>query len=239
MIRLIPAITTSLEAKPMGETRAHQKTRLLVVDDHAVARASLAEAVEVMGDCEVVGEAGTAAAAIELVKSRPCDLVLLDISLPDAAVVDTMQSLRAVLPTVAILIVSMHPEEQYAANLIRAGADGYFAKGQDACELRKAIRAVAGGVQYVSPAVLATLAATEAELSTLPPRDILTPREYEAFVRMASGKSLAEIADDMSVSVHSVNEYASRIREKMQLVASTDLNAYARTHAQGVQGSAR
>jgi len=162
----------------MDESGAYAKTRLLVVDDHAVARASLAEAVAVMTDCEVIGEAPNATAAIEMVKANGCDLVLLDISLPDAGVIETMHALRAAQPRIAILIVSMHPEEQYAANLIRAGADGYFAKGQDAADLRKAIRAVAAGIQYMSPAVSATLAATEEDLVPSRPRELLTPREY-------------------------------------------------------------
>jgi DNA-binding NarL/FixJ family response regulator len=135
----------------MGETGAYPKARLLVVDDHAVARASLAEAVSVMADCEVMGEAATAAAALELIKAHPCDVVLLDISLPDAGVVDTMRALRSVRPRIAILIVSMHPEEQYAANLIRAGADGYFAKGQDAAELRNSGRLLELGKQLRCP----------------------------------------------------------------------------------------
>jgi two-component system, NarL family, invasion response regulator UvrY len=209
----------------MGETSAYPRTRLLVVDDHAVARASLAEAVAVMGDCEVIGEAATASAALELIKDQHCDLVLLDISLPDGSVVDTMRALREVHPQIAILIVSMHPEEQYAANLIRAGADGYFAKGQEAAELRRAIRAVAGGVQYMSPAVSASLAAVDARPRPLPPRELLTPREYEVFVGLGAGKSVAEIADQMSVSAHSVGEYAMRIREKLHLSTDGDASA--------------
>jgi|SRR5579862_6556926 len=219
----------------MGDTGAHTRTRLLVVDDHAVARATLAEAVAVMADCEVVGEAATGGAAIELMKTHPCDLVLLDISLPDATVIDTMQALRAIRPQVAILIVSMHPEEQYAADLIRAGADGYFAKGQDAAELRKAIRAIARGVQYVSAAISATLAATAAESRAFPPRELLTPREYEVFAGMAAGKALAEIADQMSVSVHSVSEYVARIREKLNVGPDSDASTYPASLVEGFQ----
>ena len=113
----------------MTEVMENRKVRIVLVDDHAVVRAGFKQLIETTDDLEVAGEAGTAADALALVASQPCDVMLLDISLPDASVLDTVAALRRRQSELPILIVSMHPEEQYAVNLLRAGASGFFSSG--------------------------------------------------------------------------------------------------------------
>ena len=134
----------------MTEVLEKRKVRIVLVDDHAVVRAGFKQLIETTDDLEVAGEAGTAADALAFVASQPCDVMLLDISLPDASVLDTVAALRRRQSELPILIVSMHPEEQYAVNLLRAGASGFFSKAGSAAELLEAIRTVAAGRKYVS-----------------------------------------------------------------------------------------
>ena len=118
------------------------KKRILVVDDHALVRAGFRQLIDRTDDLEVGGEAGTAAGALELAMAEEFDVVMLDISLPDASVVETVATLRRRRPELPILIVSMHAEEQYAVNLLRAGASGFFPKAGEARDLLEAIRTV-------------------------------------------------------------------------------------------------
>src|ERR1700730_7509859 len=123
----------------MSEVTQNRKVRIVLVDDHAVVRAGFKQLIETTDDLEVAGEAGTAADAPALLASQPYHVILLIISLPDASVLDPVASLRRRQADLPILIVSMHPEEQYAVNLLRAGASGFFSKAGSAAELLEAI----------------------------------------------------------------------------------------------------
>src|ERR1700692_4268155 len=137
----------------MSEVTRSRKVRIVLVDDHAVVRAGFKQLIETTDDLEVAGEAGTAADALALIASQPCDVMLLDISLPDASVLDTVAALRRRQSELPILIVSMEPEEHSAVNLLRAGASGFFSKAGSAEELLEAIRTVAAGRTYVRASV--------------------------------------------------------------------------------------
>src|ERR1700687_422232 len=146
---------SSGESMNVAENR---KVRIVLVDDHAVVRAGFKQLIDSTDDLEVAGEAGTAADALALVASQPCDVMLLDISLPDASVLDTVAALRRRQSELPILIVRMHSGEQYAVNLLRAGASGFFSKAGGADELLEAIRTVAAGRKYVSASLAEALA---------------------------------------------------------------------------------
>ena len=183
------------------------KRRVLIVDDHAVVRAGFKQLIDSTEDMEVVAEAGTAAAALDFAVSVECDVVLLDISLPDASVLETVSMLRRRRPTLPILIVSMHSEEQYAVNLLRAGASGFFPKAGEAKDLLEA-----------------TGNAPE------PAHRQLSNREFQVFVQLACGKTVTQIAEEVHLSVKTISTYRTRILQKMNCSRNADLTAYALQH---------
>ncbi len=190
-----------------------RKKRILVVDDHALVRAGFRELIDDTEDLVVGGEAGTAASALEQAMTQDFDVVMLDISLPDASVVETVTMLRRRRPNLPILIVSMHAEEQYAVNLLRAGASGFFPKAGEAKDLLDAIRTIVSGRKYISP-----------------PHRQLSNREFQIFVQLACGKTVTQIADEVHLSVKTISTYRTRILQKMDCSRNADLTAYALKH---------
>jgi DNA-binding NarL/FixJ family response regulator len=226
------AVISSRESsgESMNVVTENRKVRIVLVDDHAVVRAGFKQLIDSTDDLEVSGEAGTAADALALVASQPCDVMLLDISLPDASVLDTVAALRRRQSELPILIVSMHPEEQYAVNLLRAGASGFFSKAGGAEELLEAIRTVAAGRKYVSASLAEALALAATGDAPAPPHRQLSNREFQIFVQLAAGKTVTDIADEMCLSVKTISTYRSRIFEKMDFSRNADLTAYALRH---------
>src|ERR1700694_2233593 len=218
---------SSGESMNVAENR---KVRIVLVDDHAVVRAGFKQLIDTTDDLEVAGEAGTAADALSWVAAQPCDVMLLDISLPDASVLDTVAALRRRQSELPILIVSMHPEEQYAVNLLRAGASVFFSKAGGAEELLEAIRTVAAGRKYVSASLAEALALAATGDAPAPPHRQLSNREFQIFVQLAAGKTVTDIADEMCLSVKTISTYRSRIFEKMDFSRNADLTAYALRH---------
>jgi len=207
-----------------------RKTRILVVDDHALVRAGFKQLIDGTEDLEVAGEAGTAAAALSQAASGRFDAVMLDISLPDANVLETVAALRRKQPEMPILIVSMYPEEQYAVNLLRAGASGFFPKAGEAKDLLEALRTVAGGRKYISASLAEALAMEAAGDAPEPLHRQLSNREFQIFVQLAGGKTVTDIADELCLSVKTVSTYRTRILEKMNFSRNAELTAYALRH---------
>lgn len=207
-----------------------RKKRILVVDDHALVRAGFRELIDDTQDLEVGGEAGTAALALELAMAKDFDAVMLDISLPDASVVETVTMLRRRRPNLPILIVSMHAEEQYAVNLLRAGASGFFPKAGEAKDLLDALRTIVSGRKYISPSLAEALALEASGQATEPPHRQLSNREFQIFVQLACGKTVTQIADEVHLSVKTISTYRTRILQKMDCTRNADLTAYALKH---------
>ncbi|HEX5864466.1 MAG TPA: response regulator transcription factor [Casimicrobiaceae bacterium] len=207
-----------------------RKKRILVVDDHALVRAGFRELIDDTQDLEVGGEAGTAALALELAMAKDFDAVMLDISLPDASVVETVTMLRRRRPNLPILIVSMHAEEQYAVNLLRAGASGFFPKAGEAKDLLDALRTIVSGRKYISPSLAEALALEASGHATEPPHRQLSNREFQIFVQLACGKTVTQIADEVHLSVKTISTYRTRILQKMDCTRNADLTAYALKH---------
>ncbi len=203
------------------------KTRVLIVDDHAVVRTGFRQLLEKTDDIEPAGEAGTAAAALEAVAAGGFDVVLLDISLPDAGVLETVGALRRKHPELAILVVSMHAEEHYAVNLMRAGVSGFFPKAGEAKDMVEAIRTIAAGKKYISPTLAEALALEASGTATGPLHRQLSAREFQIFVQLAAGKTVTDIGDELALSVKTVSTYRTRILEKMNLTRNAELTAYA------------
>jgi two-component system invasion response regulator UvrY len=201
--------------------------RILIADDHAIIRHGLKQIVEESGEMRVVAEADSGIVALRKIREIECDVVLLDISLPDMSGIDVLKQIHAEKPQLPILILSIYPEDQYAMRLIKAGAAGYMTKESAPSEVVKALLRVAGGKKYISTAVAEILANGIGTAEEKLPHQILSDREYQIFLLLASAKTVSEIADTLALSVKTVSTYRSRVLEKMRLNNNAELMRYA------------
>ena len=201
--------------------------RLLVVDDHAVVRAGLKQFLGDFDDIEITGEAESAAEAVSLMRNGVYDIVLLDISMPDRNGVDLLKQMRRERPDLPVLVLSMHPANRYAVQLLRYGASGYLQKETMPTELVDAIRKIRLGRRYITPE-LAELLAGELEGGTdRPLHEQLSEREHQVFMSLARGEPVGAIALALSLSVKTVSTYRARVLEKMKIASNADLTYYA------------
>lgn len=201
--------------------------RILIADDHAIVRAGLKQFVADQADMTVVGEAATGAETVSLVRTEPYDVVLLDISMPDRNGVDTLKQLKQIRPEMPVLMLSAHAEEQYAVNLLRAGAAGYVSKETASTQLVQAIRTVTRGRKYVSPDLAQVLADGVTGQGDAPLHASLSQREFQIFCKLAGGMPVSKIAAELFLSVKTVSTYRSRVLEKMAMKTNADLTYYA------------
>ncbi|MBB3177284.1 response regulator transcription factor [Variovorax sp. Sphag1AA] len=198
-----------------------------IVDDHAIVRTGLRDFFSQHVDLRVVGEAATGREAIDLVRSNEIDVLVMDLSMPGQSGIDAIAMIRAKAPDTGILILSGYPEEHYAMNLIRQGASGYLNKECDPMEIVEAIRTIALGRRYITPAVAELLARQLDRNSDAAPHEQLSEREFQVFLKLATGETAGSIAEALSLSVKTVSTYRSRLMEKMNLTSNSDLTYYA------------
>lgn len=200
--------------------------RVFVADDHALFREGVKALLAEESDLAVAGEAGTAKETLHRIRSEPWDILLLDISLPDGSGIDLLRQIRPHKPDLPILILSMHPEEQYAVNLLRAGANGYITKDAVPQQVVQAIRTLLQGRKYISPTV-ANILAEEIGGDNRPPHEQLSEREFQVFCKLAAGRSVGDIAEELFLSNKTVSTYRARIMDKMTAKSNADLTYYA------------
>ena len=201
--------------------------RVLIADDHAIVRQGLKQILAETKDMVVAGEAETAHEALKLVREAEWDVALLDISMPDKSGIDTLKLMRKERPKLPILILSMHPEDHYAVRCLKAGASGYLTKQSAPVQLVRAIRQVASGRKYISPAVAEELANSIGSDADKPAHATLSDREYQTLRLIATGHSLSEIAAQLSLSAKTVSVYRARLLEKLNLKNNADVAHYA------------
>lgn len=201
--------------------------RVFIADDHAIVRAGLKQILADSPDMTVAGEAENGLDAIKLFRKTKCHVMLLDISMPDKSGIDVLKQVKKENPGLAVLMLSMHREDQYAIRSLKAGASGYLTKQSAPKELVTAIRQVAAGQKYVSAALAQELAGLVGEDHTVPLHDTLSDREYQTLMMIASGKTVSVIAEELSLSVKTVSEYRARLLVKMKLKNSAELTHYA------------
>jgi len=204
--------------------------RILIADDHAIVRHGLKQIVEKSGEMRVVAEANCGIDALHKIREIECDVVLLDISMPDMSGIDVLKQIHAERPQLPVLILSIYSEDQYAMRLIKAGAAGYMTKESAPSEVVKALLRVAGGKKYITPTVAEILANDLGTTEEKLPHQILSDREYQIFLLLASAKTVSEIADTLALSVKTVSTYRTRVLEKMQLNNNLELMRYAVDH---------
>lgn len=207
-----------------------EKIRVLIADDHAIIRQGLKQILSETDDLEVTGEADGGIPAVQMIRDHQYDVVLMDISMPDRNGIDALKLIRKENPRVPVLMLSMHPEEQYAIRALRAGAAGYLSKQGAPEQLVTAIRQVASGKKYVSAAVAEELANAINEDLDRPAHEKLSDREYQTLCMISSGKTLTQIAEELNLSVKTVSVYRSRLLEKMKLHNNAELTHYGLKH---------
>jgi DNA-binding NarL/FixJ family response regulator len=201
--------------------------RVILCDDHAVVRRGIRDTLSEAVDIKVVAEAGSYSEVREALRVNPCEVLVLDLNLPGRGGLEVLATLREVDSPIKVLIVSMFPEDQYALRCLRAGAQGYLNKAGDPSELVTAVRAVMQGRKYVTPAVAQMLVENLASPSTEALHVSLSERELQTLVKIASGKRLSDIAEELMLSPKTVSVYRSRVLEKLKLTNNAELTVYA------------
>ena len=201
--------------------------RVLLCDDHAMIRRGIRETLSEAVDIQVTGEAASYAEVREALRTLPCDVLILDLNLPGRGGLEVLSSLREANSSVKVLIVSMYPEDQYAIRCLRAGAQGYLNKAGEPRDLITAVRTVAQGRKYVTPAVANMLVESlnTSENQTL--HASLSERELQTLLKIASGKRLSDIAEELMLSPKTVSVYRARVLEKLKLSNNAELTVYA------------
>lgn len=201
--------------------------RVFIADDHAIVREGLKQILADSPDIIVAGESENGLDAIKLFRKSKCHVMLLDISMPDKSGIDVLKQVKKENPEMAVLMLSMHREDQYAIRSLKAGAAGYLTKQSAPKELVTAIRQVASGQKYVSAALAQELASQVGDDHATALHDTLSDREYQTLTMIASGKTVSVIAEELSLSVKTISEYRARLLVKMKLKNSAELTHYA------------
>lgn len=201
--------------------------RILIADDHAVMRQGLRLILAGTFEQAEFGEAQDSRQALEVALNEPWDLVVLDISMPGRNGLDVLKALKTQRPALPVLVLSMHPEQQYAVRAFRSGAAGYLTKASAGAELVKAIERILAGGRYVSAALAEQLASELGQKGGGALHESLSDREFEILQLIASGRTVKEIAAELVLSVNTISTYRTRILEKMRMHTSAELTHYA------------
>jgi len=204
--------------------------RVVVADDHAVVREGLKRIIESAGDMMLVGEAASGEELLRELSGWPCDVVVLDLSMPGMSGLDVVREIRQRAPKLPVLVLSMYPEDQYAVRALSDGAVGYIHKGDDPAELVKAIRAAAQGRRYITQAVAECLATHVDATAERLPHERLSNREFQVFKLIAAGKRVSEIARELSLSIKTVSTFRHRVLEKLGMSHNIEIVRYAFKH---------
>ncbi|HPI92945.1 MAG TPA: response regulator transcription factor [Deltaproteobacteria bacterium] len=201
--------------------------RILVADDHIVVREGVKQILSNLEDIVVEDEAGNGQDTLEKVLRGNFDVVLLDISMPGRGGLETLEDILKARPRLPVLILSMHPEEQYAVRALRSGASGYLTKSSAPHELICAIRKVSRGGKYVTASLAEKLAIELDSSAQKQGHEVLSNREHQVMLMLASGKSVSEIAGELCLSIKTVSTYRTRIMDKMGMKKNAELTLYA------------
>lgn len=205
-----------------------KQIRILVADDHAVVRRGLRHIFAMSPDVVIAGEAVDGKSVIEKLRTVQVDVLLMDVSMPETDAVDLVKRVRAEHPQVAVLVHSMHAESPVASRMLRAGASGYITKDSEPEQLVGALRRVAGGGKYIGAELAEQLAFADA--SAKPLHELLSDRESQVFLQLASGKSLKVIAAELHLSPKTASTYKTRVMQKLRVASDAELVRYAVAH---------
>ena len=200
---------------------------VVICDDHAVLRRGIRDTLSEATDIKVRGEAAGYTELREVLRTTPCGVLLLDINMPGRNGVEVLLSVRESYPDIKVLMVSMYPEDQYALRCLKAGAHGYANKAGDPMQLIDAVRTVSMGRKFLTPEVAQMLADSVSQPAPEVPHASLSEREMQTLQKIASGKRLTDIAEELMLSPKTVSVYRARVLEKLQLTNNAELTVYA------------
>ena len=204
--------------------------QVAIVDDHQIVRTGFRELLNEDSAISISFEAANGDDALAFLRTTPCDVLLLDISLPGKSGVDVLRTVRQRYPDLKVLILSGFPEESYALAMIKNGANGYLCKDCEQAELLKAIRTVSRGRRYVSPRTAELLADEMSGGRSGELHETLSDRELQVFLRLVRGESVSDIAEQLHLSVKTISTYRSRLTEKLNVTSNAELATYAIRH---------
>lgn len=202
--------------------------KILIADDHPIVRRGLRQILSDEPDMKSVGEAQNSREVLDAVRQQHWDAVVLDITMPGRGGLDILSELKRLHPNLPVLILSIHPEDQFGVRALKAGADGYLNKESAPEQLVDALRKIIKGRKYVSPTLAERLAVAVG--SEIPSPEMLSPREHQVMLLLVSGKSLSGIAEEMALSIKTISTYRTRILEKMNMKNNSELILYAVKH---------
>ena len=200
---------------------------ILIADDHAIVRKGLKQLLLEEYPSAKIEEVGDAESLIQKVTNGKWDVVICDITMPGRSGLDALQQIKRIVPALPVLIMSMHPEDQYALRVLKAGAHGFLSKETIHDELINAIEAVSIGKRFITPSIAERLVDSFGQDFNQPPHEMLSNREFDVFKLLASGKSLSVIAKQLSLSITTVSTYRSRVMNKMNMKSNAELARYA------------
>lgn len=200
---------------------------VVLCDDHALVRRGIRDTLEEAADFKVSGEAGSYSELREVLRSTPCDVLVLDLNMPGRSGLEVLSSLRETHPHIKVLVVSMNPADQYAVRCLRAGAQGYASKAADPVALIDAVNVIAQGRKYLTADVAQMLADNLAQPEQEAAHTTLSERELQTLLKISSGRRLSEIAEELMLSPKTVSVYRARVLEKLKLSNNAELTVYA------------
>jgi len=204
--------------------------KILIADDHAIVRRGLKQILEETSDLIVAGEASSGQEVLDMIRKEEFDMLVLDISMPGRGGLDVLKEVKSENPELPVLVLSMHPEEQYAVRVLKAGAAGYVTKESAPDELITAIRKVSRSGKYISLSLAERLAFDLDQDASQPLHNTLSDREYTVMCLLASGKTVTEIAKELCLSPKTISTYRTRILEKMHVQTNAEVMRYAMQH---------
>jgi two-component system invasion response regulator UvrY len=207
-----------------------QLMKILIIDDHEVVRRGVQQILEENFLYVEVGEADTAQKGIAAVRQEPWDLAIVDVSLPDQSGLELLCELHSTAPQLPLMVLSLHPEEQYAVRAFRAGAKAYLTKHTAPEELARAVKQVLSGRMYITSSIGECMASSLSKGPTGSEHYPLSEREFEVLVLLAQGKSVKHIAQSLTLSIKTVSTYRARLLDKLQLTTTAELIRYALDH---------
>ena len=201
--------------------------KIIIADDHAIVREGLKQ---ILSDSLHITSIDDVSDGIELlnkIQKNDYDIIILDISMPGKSGIETLRDIKSIKPNIPVLMLSMHPEEQYAIRVLKAGASGFISKDSAPDELIAAVEKIIGGHKYITPTLAEKLASEISPAKDKPAHEYLSNREFEVFKMIAAGNTITEIANSFNLSVKTISTYRARIYEKMNLSSRAELTQYA------------
>ena len=204
--------------------------KIAICDDHKIVREGLKQIISVFPQFEVIADVESGEALFQVIRNAQPDIIILDVSLPGRSGLEVLKQLKALRPEIKVLVLSMYPEDQFAIRMLKAGASGYLHKDSEPNILLEALTKISNGGEYLSPKITQLLfREMNADGDSLP-HQLLSDREYEVLLYIGEGKSISEIANQLSLSVKTISTYRTRILEKMNLDNNSDLVKYILLH---------